>query len=273
MHLDAVDLKDFYACPLGLVVRRLLGARIRGALWRPQSLPHLRARLRHALSRCLQGRGRAVGRADAGEPRRHFLAREGPSLSVLVEEAELPLIDEGADRILLVHMLEWSEKPLELLRELWRVLAPNGRLLLIVPNRRGLVGASRHHAVRLWQPVQPQPAHAAAEGGHVLAGGMGIRALYAALQLAHPAQMAAVLGAPGARAMADLLRRDHGRGDQAGLCRGAGARDAARCAAASSPSPPASPRASSATAGTPPARRTNSARRAAWRRRASGHRR
>jgi len=29
MHLDAIDLKDFYTCPLGVVVRRLLGARIR----------------------------------------------------------------------------------------------------------------------------------------------------------------------------------------------------------------------------------------------------
>jgi SAM-dependent methyltransferase len=64
--------------------------------------------------------------------------QKGQSSSVLVDETDLPLIDEGADRILLVHMLEWSENPLELLRELWRVLAPNGRLLLIVPNRRGL---------------------------------------------------------------------------------------------------------------------------------------
>ena len=32
MHLDAVDLKDFYACPLGLVVRKLLGQRLR-ARW------------------------------------------------------------------------------------------------------------------------------------------------------------------------------------------------------------------------------------------------
>ena len=32
MHLDAVDLKDFYACPLGLVVRKLLGTRLR-ARW------------------------------------------------------------------------------------------------------------------------------------------------------------------------------------------------------------------------------------------------
>ena len=27
MHLDVADLKEFYACPLGRVVRRLLGAR------------------------------------------------------------------------------------------------------------------------------------------------------------------------------------------------------------------------------------------------------
>ncbi len=32
MHLDAIDLKDFYASPLGGVVRRLLGARLR-ARW------------------------------------------------------------------------------------------------------------------------------------------------------------------------------------------------------------------------------------------------
>ena len=32
MQLDAIDLKEFYACPLGLVVRRLLGGRLR-ARW------------------------------------------------------------------------------------------------------------------------------------------------------------------------------------------------------------------------------------------------
>ena len=50
-------------------------------------------------------------------------------------------------------MLEWSEKPRDLLRELWRVLAPNGRLLLVVPNRRGLWARVDTTPVRLWQPV------------------------------------------------------------------------------------------------------------------------
>jgi SAM-dependent methyltransferase len=42
------------------------------------------------------------------------------------------------DRVLLVHALEISANAPELLREVWRVLAPGGRLLAVIPNRRGL---------------------------------------------------------------------------------------------------------------------------------------
>jgi SAM-dependent methyltransferase len=38
----------------------------------------------------------------------------------------------------LVHALENSTDPVGLLREVWRVLAGGGRLLAVVPNRRGL---------------------------------------------------------------------------------------------------------------------------------------
>ena len=61
-----------------------------------------------------------------------------PALAALVEEDDLPLTDSAVDRILLVHALEMSSDPAELLREAWRVLAAGGRLLAIVPNRRGL---------------------------------------------------------------------------------------------------------------------------------------
>jgi SAM-dependent methyltransferase len=40
--------------------------------------------------------------------------------------------------VMLVHALEMSTDPAELLRETWRVLAGGGRLLVVVPNRRGL---------------------------------------------------------------------------------------------------------------------------------------
>ena len=68
--------------------------------------------------------------------------------TVLVEEAELPLRDDSADCIVLVHVLEGSGNAGELLRELWRVLAPNGRLLIVVPEPPRALGATRHHAVR-----------------------------------------------------------------------------------------------------------------------------
>jgi SAM-dependent methyltransferase len=61
-----------------------------------------------------------------------------PTLSTLVEECALPLPDAAVDRILLVHALEMSDDPDGLMRELWRVLAPSGRLMVVVPNRRGV---------------------------------------------------------------------------------------------------------------------------------------
>lgn len=138
MHLDVTDLKDFYACPLGAVVRRLLGGRIR-ARWKDVkgcrtfgigfAAPYLAI---------FRGEAEPLGALMPASLGAIPWPERGRSLSVLVEDTELPLIDEGADRIVFIHMLEWSENSRELLRELWRVLAPNGRLLLIVPNRRGL---------------------------------------------------------------------------------------------------------------------------------------
>ncbi len=61
-----------------------------------------------------------------------------PALTSLVDEFDLPLPDAAVDRILLVHSLEMSHDAFALLREVWRVLAPAGQLMAVVPNRRGL---------------------------------------------------------------------------------------------------------------------------------------
>jgi SAM-dependent methyltransferase len=138
MQLDVIDLKDFYARPLGLVVRSLLSPRIR-ARWADVkgarlfglgfTTPYLAP---------FRGEASVLGALMPDELGAVPWPDQGQSVSALVAETDLPLEDETADRILLVHMLEWSEKSRELLRELWRVLAPQGRLLLVVPNRRGL---------------------------------------------------------------------------------------------------------------------------------------
>jgi SAM-dependent methyltransferase len=50
----------------------------------------------------------------------------------------LPLPDNSVDLMLAVHCLETTEHVRGLLREIWRVLTPEGRLLIIAPNRRGV---------------------------------------------------------------------------------------------------------------------------------------
>jgi SAM-dependent methyltransferase len=138
MHLDAADLKEFYACPLGRVVRRLLGARLRAKWGDLKSCRTFGLGYATPFLAPFRGEAEPLGALMPARLGAVLWPGKGQSLTVLVEDTELPRIDEGADRVLVVHMLEWSEKPLELLRELWRVLAPNGRILLVVPNRRGL---------------------------------------------------------------------------------------------------------------------------------------
>ncbi len=138
MLLDVDDLLEFYATPLGQTVRRLLTHRIR-ARWRglQQSTliglgyasPYLGA---------FRGEARRLGALMPDSQGATRWPREGPSQSVLVDDDRLPLADGSVDRLLVVHCLEVAEHTRHLLREMWRVLAPEGRVILIVPNRRGV---------------------------------------------------------------------------------------------------------------------------------------
>jgi SAM-dependent methyltransferase len=138
MHTDVVELKEFYATALGQAVRRLLGHRIR-ARWRGlngQTLiglgyasPYLGA---------FRGEARRIGVLMPESQGAVVWPRDAPAMSALVEEDRLPLANGSVDRLLVVHCLEVAERTRPLLREIWRVLSPEGRLMLIVPNRRGV---------------------------------------------------------------------------------------------------------------------------------------
>ena len=137
MRLDAGELVDFYESAVGHAARRLILQRIK-EIW-----PHLRD------CRVL-GYGFAppylefylaeAERAVALMPSRMGVAAwpAGRQLAVLGEEDALPFSDAMFDRILVVHGLEGADAARVLLRQLWRVLAPEGRILLVAPNRASL---------------------------------------------------------------------------------------------------------------------------------------
>ena len=138
MHIDVADLRDFYASPLGAVVRRLLMGRLQTRWRKPTggvmiglgyAIPYLGA-FRNGSVRC--GAFMPSGQGALVWP------VEGLKQSVLVDEEQLPLPDNSVDRMLVVHGLETAERVQPVLREMWRTLSPEGRLLMVVPNRRGI---------------------------------------------------------------------------------------------------------------------------------------
>ena len=138
MQFDVATLRDFYATPLGHVARRLLSRRIRSR-WRGMKGGTL---MGLGFATPFLGSFRSeVMRLGALMPEAQgalVWPQPGPILTSLVEEDRLPLADNSVDRIMAVHCLEVAGRPETMLREMWRVLAPEGRLLLVVPNRRGV---------------------------------------------------------------------------------------------------------------------------------------
>ena len=58
--------------------------------------------------------------------------------TALVDEHTLPLPDASVDKVLAVHCLEMSQSVRPMLREIWRVLKPEGSMVMVVPNRASI---------------------------------------------------------------------------------------------------------------------------------------
>jgi SAM-dependent methyltransferase len=138
MTIDVVDLREFYSRRLGIVARQMINRGIRErwpnaegqrVLGIGYPTPYL-GLFREDAERCIAFMPAAQGVLKWPTGR--------PALAALVDEFSLPLPDAAVDRILLVHALEMSDDPAALLREVWRVLSPSGRVMAVIPNRRGV---------------------------------------------------------------------------------------------------------------------------------------
>jgi SAM-dependent methyltransferase len=138
MPLDVVDLRSFYDTPAGEIARRLIGRIVR-------------QRFANCAGYSVLGVGYAtpylgVFREEAVRVIAFMPAQQGvvnwpssrTSATALVETTAMPLPDSSIDRAILIHGLEITEHPRDLLAEVWRILTPGGRVLIIAPSRSGL---------------------------------------------------------------------------------------------------------------------------------------
>lgn len=138
MRQSSGTLQAFYQTPLGKVAARAANARLRAA-WEPINgldvlglgfpLPFLEPFVPGA-RRCV-----VVMPEEAGPA---AWATDRGGAAALSAQTRLPLLDNVFDRVLIAHGLEECEAPPRFLREVWRVMAPEGRLIVLVSNRAGL---------------------------------------------------------------------------------------------------------------------------------------
>jgi SAM-dependent methyltransferase len=137
MRTDILDLHDFYAGPLGETVRGFVSARIEEA-WRD----HARLRIAgfgHAepYLTIFPNAERVIAIAPGGQGVIHW-PQGGKNAAALAGEWQWPIPDASIDRLLIVHGLEESDDANRLMRETWRVLTTDGRVIIVAAHRRGL---------------------------------------------------------------------------------------------------------------------------------------
>ncbi len=138
MRLDVLALQRFYGAPLGEAAQRMVTRRL-SALW-PDAAGLDMLGLGYATPylepyRASARRAVALMPAQQGAERWPHAA---PCLTALGEETRLPFMDSVFDRVILAHALEEADAARPMLREIWRVMAPEGRLVVIAANRWSL---------------------------------------------------------------------------------------------------------------------------------------
>jgi SAM-dependent methyltransferase len=138
MHLDAGELQFFYDRELGQIARRFIRTRLREVWPNVKGMSVLGLGFATPYLRPFQGEAaRIIALMPAQQGVAYWPARDG-NLAALADESALPLPDACIDRVVIAHVLETSETLRPLLRQVWRVLTPSGRVVVIAPNRTSL---------------------------------------------------------------------------------------------------------------------------------------
>ncbi len=134
MSVDVVDLKEFYQAPESNNIRCIL----------QKILSKLRLNNKDTKTLFV-----GFGTPYADNTKNEFLLMLGHigvlawpnsknNRTVLSYEGEWPFADNVFDEIIIIHGLEYAQNTGNILEESYRSLRPEGRLIVIVPNRRGI---------------------------------------------------------------------------------------------------------------------------------------
>ena len=138
MRQSVTKLEQFYASRRGLAAQSMVNRRLH-ALW-----PHLEGRdvlgfgygLPY-LAEYEKGTHSIIHAMPHGQGAVSHQSRRGNS-AVIVPEPQLPFPPATFDRVLVAHGLEETPDLSALLSELWRVMKPEGRIVIIAASRAGL---------------------------------------------------------------------------------------------------------------------------------------
>ena len=138
MRRDVLELRQFYASDLGRAARLMVGRKVVEAWGDAHGQDVLVLGYATPFVAGLVPQARRVVAAMPAQQGVEIWPAGARNLSTLVGEDGLPFANALFDRILLVHAIEESPDAIALLREVWRVLAPSGRVVAAVAARNGL---------------------------------------------------------------------------------------------------------------------------------------
>lgn len=138
MRRDVLELRQFYASELGAAARAMVGRKIVEAWGDAHGQDVLALGYATPFVADLRRQARRVIAAMPAQQGVEIWPAGERNLATLVGEESLPFRNALFDRVLLVHAIEESSDPVKLLRDVWRVLAPSGRVIVVVAARNGL---------------------------------------------------------------------------------------------------------------------------------------
>lgn len=138
MRQNSVQLEKFYASKRGIAANHMINRRL-NSVWADLSgkevlgfgytSPFLKLRADQAKRLIF-----AQPSMQGGHP----VMSEKGNMACVVHEVQLPFSDASFDYALIAHGLEESGDRARFLQEVWRVMKPEGRIIIVCANRTGL---------------------------------------------------------------------------------------------------------------------------------------